>query len=93
MNLKLPILTFVATLVLTLSLFQTDAVPSQPQERRSTLSFSAPLASDMDGVSILIDNDVDTSTSKFSFLLLSRPRSYCDGMTACHSLSEGEANI
>lgn len=92
MSLKTTILAL-AALFLTLNFCQTNAAPTHPQEKRSSLSSSAPFASDIDGVSILIDNDVDSSTPKFSFLLLSHPRSYDDGMTACHSLSEGEAAV
>lgn len=55
---------------------------------QTTLVANAPSASDLDGVHILIDNDVDTSTNKTSMILLSKKRNYQDSIKACESLGE-----
>ncbi|GJJ77781.1 hypothetical protein EMPS_10140 [Entomortierella parvispora] len=47
----------------------------------------APLATD--GIHILLNNDVDSSTAKNAFILLSHPRMYQEGMEACLSLGDG----
>ncbi|KAF9911994.1 hypothetical protein EC991_001441 [Linnemannia zychae] len=70
-----------------------NAAPVQSQGKLSSILPSAPSASDINGVSILIDNDVDSSTPKFSFILLSHPRSYGDGMATCRSLGERVPDI
>ncbi|KAF8935299.1 Carboxylesterase family-domain-containing protein [Dissophora ornata] len=59
-----------------------------PIEKR-TLNASAPSASDIGGAHLLLLNDVDSNTAKNAFLLLSQPRSYSDGMSACKSMGEG----
>lgn len=51
---------------------------------------SAPEADTIDGAHILLMNDVDTSTPKFSFLLLSKPRSYYEAAAACESMSDSK---
>ncbi|KAG0033085.1 hypothetical protein BGZ81_009412 [Podila clonocystis] len=55
---------------------------------QGALVANAPSASDLDGVHILIDNDVDTSTNDTSMILLSKKRNYQDSMKACESLGE-----
>ncbi|KAG0361642.1 hypothetical protein BG005_007649 [Podila minutissima] len=55
---------------------------------QSALVADAPSASDLDGVHILIDNDVDTSTNDTSMVLLSKKRNYQDSIIACESLGE-----
>ncbi|KAG0082413.1 hypothetical protein BGZ93_002464, partial [Podila epicladia] len=55
---------------------------------QSALVANAPSASDLDGVHILIDNDVDTGTNDTSMILLSKKRNYQDSIKACESLGE-----
>ncbi|KAG0088161.1 hypothetical protein BGZ92_006547, partial [Podila epicladia] len=62
-----------------------DAAPARIDKR--ALNSGAPLSSDVDGASIIMDNDADSDTSKVSFLLLSKPRGYYDGMSACSSMT------
>ncbi|KAF9912795.1 hypothetical protein EC991_008657 [Linnemannia zychae] len=49
----------------------------------------APLASDIDGAHILLKNDLDSLSVKRPFLLLSKPRDYYAGMSACASMGDG----
>ncbi|ORZ16677.1 Carboxylesterase family-domain-containing protein [Lobosporangium transversale] len=49
---------------------------------------AGPLASDIGGAHLLLENDVDSSTAKHAFLLLSKPRGYYDGMEACASMGD-----
>ncbi|KAG9069586.1 hypothetical protein KI688_010490 [Linnemannia hyalina] len=70
------------------TLLHTDAAPTRKLEKRLMLPL-APVASSINGVSILLENDVDSSKVKFSFLLLSQPRGYYDGMDSCLSLGDG----
>ncbi|KAF9085267.1 hypothetical protein BGX29_002083 [Mortierella sp. GBA35] len=79
--------TTILLLILNLQL-HIDAAPTKNIDKRLLLPM-APLASDIDGVNILLENDVDTSTAKHSFLLLSKSRGYYDGMNACLSLGDG----
>ncbi|ORZ16673.1 Carboxylesterase family-domain-containing protein [Lobosporangium transversale] len=70
-----------------------DAAPTPPTAasppvKRALLS-TAPLASDISGAHLLMENDVDSSTAKHAFLLLSKPRGYYDGMKACLSMGDG----
>ncbi|KAF9549965.1 hypothetical protein EC957_002025 [Mortierella hygrophila] len=48
----------------------------------------APRATTIDGAHILLKNDVDTSTPRYSFLLLSKPRNYYEAADACESMSD-----
>ncbi|KAG0066469.1 hypothetical protein BGZ90_001396 [Linnemannia elongata] len=48
----------------------------------------APTAETIDGAHILLKNDVDTSTTQYSFLLLSKPQNYYDAADACKSMSD-----
>ncbi|KAF8933283.1 hypothetical protein BGZ47_010936 [Haplosporangium gracile] len=78
-----------AVVLLTINfLFHTDAAPTRNVEKRFMLP-QAPVASAINGVSILLENDVDSSKVKYSFLLLSQPRGYYDGMDSCLSLGDG----
>jgi hypothetical protein len=43
---------------------------------------SAPLAGDMSAAHLLLNSDLDSSAAKNSFLFLSHPRTYDDGMAA-----------
>ncbi|KAF9395004.1 hypothetical protein CPC16_009607 [Podila verticillata] len=81
----LKIIAAVLTALLSLSTHNPDAAPVRVDKR--ALNAGAPLASDVGGATIIIDNDVDTNTSKVSFLLLSKPRGYYDGMSACTSMN------
>ncbi|KAF9312289.1 hypothetical protein BG003_006429 [Podila horticola] len=77
-----------AALMALLSLSTHNLVDSAPAHiDKRALNSGAPLASDVGGASIIMDNDVDTATSKVSFLLLSKPRGYYDGMSACSSMN------
>lgn len=80
-----------AALMALLSLSTHNLVDSAPAHiDKRALNSGAPLASDVGGASIIMDNDVDTATSKVSFLLLSKPRGYYDGMSACSSMNSGK---
>jgi acetylcholinesterase len=78
-----------AVVLLTINfLLQSDAAPTRKLEKRLMLPL-APTASAINGVSIILENDVDSSKVKHSFLLLSQPRGYYDGMDSCLSLGDG----
>ncbi|KAF9209677.1 hypothetical protein BGZ59_010015, partial [Podila verticillata] len=50
---------------------------------------NAPSATELDGVHLLLDNDVDTrTTNKTSVILLSKKRNYQDSINACEALGE-----
>ncbi|KAK3808229.1 MAG: hypothetical protein JOS17DRAFT_765927 [Linnemannia elongata] len=66
-----------------------EAAPTRKIDKRLMLP-TAPVASAINGVSILLENDVDSSKVKYSFLLLSQPRGYYDGMDSCLSLGDGK---
>ncbi|KAF9209676.1 hypothetical protein BGZ59_010014 [Podila verticillata] len=55
---------------------------------QSALVKNAPSASDLDGVHILIDNDVDSLTNDTSVIFLSKKRNYQDSLRACEALGE-----
>ncbi|KAG0017886.1 hypothetical protein BGZ82_000625, partial [Podila clonocystis] len=55
---------------------------------QSELVANVPSASDLDGVHILVDNDVNSRTNKTSVILLSKKRSYQDSLDACGMLGE-----
>ncbi|KAF9324182.1 hypothetical protein BGZ91_003115 [Linnemannia elongata] len=65
------------------------AAPAPTVVEKRSLSSSAPLASDINGAHLLLLNDVDSETAKNAFLLLSAPRGYYDGMSACSALGDG----
>lgn len=68
---------------------QVDAAPVELKKR--LLLPGAPLASDIDGAHLLLKNDVDsTNIIKNAYLLLSKPRNYYDGMSACLSMGDGK---
>ncbi|KAF9181972.1 hypothetical protein BGZ51_005049 [Haplosporangium sp. Z 767] len=52
------------------------------------LEQNAPLAKNLDGVHLLLDNDLDTMTPKHPVIFLSKPRSSQDSEKACASLGE-----
>ncbi|KAF9999650.1 hypothetical protein BGZ80_003566 [Entomortierella chlamydospora] len=54
----------------------------------SPLDPNAPLANDLGGVHLLLENDVDSNTPKYPVILLSKSRTYGDSQTACESLRE-----
>ncbi|KAG0350356.1 hypothetical protein BGZ54_003875, partial [Gamsiella multidivaricata] len=65
-----------------------DAAPAKIEKR--VLLPTAPLASDIDGAHLLLQNDVDSSKIiKNAYILLSKPRGYYDGMAACTSMGDG----
>lgn len=80
-----PILSAVAVLFAAL---QVQAAPAKLDKR--LLLPTAPLASDIDGAHLLLQNDVDSSNIiKNAYVLLSRPRGYYDGMSSCLSMGDG----
>lgn len=79
------------TALLSLGTHNPDAAPARVDKR--ALNAGAPFASDVGGATIIIDNDVDTSTSKVSFLLLSKPLGYYDGMSTCTSMNSGKTSV
>ncbi|KAF9911517.1 hypothetical protein EC991_003319 [Linnemannia zychae] len=66
----------------------TDAAPTKKLGKRLMLPL-APVASAVNGASIILENDVDSSKVKYSFLLLSQPRGYYAGMDTCLSMGDG----
>ncbi|KAG0351812.1 hypothetical protein BGZ54_003081, partial [Gamsiella multidivaricata] len=72
-----------------LSVLLTLGVSNAAPIKKRDLNASAPLASDIDGAHLLLLNDVDSSTAKNAFLLLSKPRGYYDGMSACNTMADG----
>ncbi|KAI1317073.1 hypothetical protein EDD11_009056 [Mortierella claussenii] len=65
-----------------------QAAPIESPKKRTLLP-TAPVATDIDGAHLLIKNDVDSSTAKNAFLLLSKSRGYYAGMDACLSMGDG----
>ncbi|KAG0291294.1 hypothetical protein BGZ97_005938, partial [Linnemannia gamsii] len=62
-------------------------IKSAPSKLSKRLLVSkAPEADSIDGAHILLVNDVDSSTPKHSFLLLSKPRTYHEAAAACQSM-------
>ncbi|KAF9366455.1 hypothetical protein BGX34_002730 [Mortierella sp. NVP85] len=47
-----------------------------------------PSAEDLAGIHLLLENDLDSETPKYPVILLSKPRLYKDGQTACSSIGE-----
>lgn len=79
-----------AVLVLTVQMSSVNAAPTTKINKRLLLP-TAPLASDVNGAHLLIMNDVDsTNIIKNAYMLLSQPRGYYDGMSACLSMGDGE---
>lgn len=54
----------------------------------AVLVTDAPAAKDVQGVHLLLDNDVDSKTPKHPVILLSKPRSYKDGQALCSAMGE-----
>ncbi|KAG0334131.1 hypothetical protein BG000_008606 [Podila horticola] len=54
----------------------------------TTLVQNAPSADSLGGAHLLLDNDVDTKTSKYPVIFLSKPMSYKESQDACVSLGE-----
>ncbi|KAF9148133.1 hypothetical protein BG015_010164 [Linnemannia schmuckeri] len=54
----------------------------------ATLVANAPAAKDVQGVHLLLDNDVDSKTPKNPVILLSKPRSYNDSQVLCSTMGE-----
>ncbi|KAF9207523.1 hypothetical protein BGZ49_000261 [Haplosporangium sp. Z 27] len=80
---------FSATVVVLLSLqVFVEAAPTKFKKR--LLLPTAPLASDINGAHLLIKNNVDSNpVIKNAYVLLSNPRNYYDGMSACTSMGDG----
>ncbi|KAF9915798.1 hypothetical protein FBU30_001755, partial [Linnemannia zychae] len=76
-----------SAVILLVTLQISFAAPA-PVEKRA-INGNAPLASDINGAHLLLLNDVDSETAKNAFLLLSAPRGYYDGMSACNVMGEG----
>ncbi|KAF9925565.1 hypothetical protein FBU30_004678 [Linnemannia zychae] len=65
----------------------TKLIQSEPPKlAKRVLVPTAPNANDIGGAHIFLVNDVDSSTSHNSFLLLSKPRNYVDAVAACQSM-------
>lgn len=77
--------------VITLALLTVNLVHAAPvgKVEKRLLSPLAPVASAINGVSIILENDVDSSKAKYSFLLLSQPRGYYAGMGSCLTMGDG----
>ncbi|KAG0067562.1 hypothetical protein BGZ89_005917 [Linnemannia elongata] len=77
--------------VITLALLTVNLVYAAPvgKVEKRLLSPLAPVASAINGVSIILENDVDSSKAKYSFLLLSQPRGYYAGMDSCLTMGDG----
>ncbi|KAK5821469.1 hypothetical protein F5H01DRAFT_319009 [Linnemannia elongata] len=77
--------------VITLALLTVNLVYAAPvgKVEKRLLSPLAPVASAFNGVSIILENDVDSSKAKYSFLLLSQPRGYYAGMGSCLTIGDG----
>ncbi|KAF9920874.1 hypothetical protein FBU30_009181 [Linnemannia zychae] len=84
-------LALAVTAILTV-LFSANAAPTGRLNKR-LLAPLAPVASAVNGVNILVENDVDSTKVKHSFLLLSQPRGYYDGIDTCLSLGDGVPGI
>lgn len=54
----------------------------------TTLVQNAPSADSLGDAHLLLDNDVDTKTSKYPVIFLSKPMSYKESQDACVSLEE-----
>ncbi|GJJ69798.1 hypothetical protein EMPS_02147 [Entomortierella parvispora] len=84
--------TAVAAAVVYLTLQAVESAPISPKSskisKRDLLLPWAPVADEMNGTHLLNNNDVDTGTTKRSYILLSQPRSYYDGMNACSTMGE-----
>lgn len=78
-----------AAVFLTLQVVESVPTKSPKVSKRAMLLSWAPVVDDMDGVHLINNNDVDTATAKNAYILLSKPRSYYDGMKGCASMGEG----
>ncbi|KAF9314153.1 hypothetical protein BG006_004010, partial [Podila minutissima] len=66
-----------------------EAAPTPKLDKRLLLP-TAPLASDIDGAHLLMQNDADTTyIIKNAYVLLSKPRSYWDGIATCLKMGDG----
>lgn len=54
----------------------------------AALVSNAPAAKDVQGVFLLLDNDVDSKTPKNPVILLSKPRSYNNSQALCSTMGE-----
>ncbi|KAG0067012.1 hypothetical protein BGZ89_006579 [Linnemannia elongata] len=54
----------------------------------AALVANAPAAKDVQGVHLLLDNDVDSKTPKHPVILLSKPRQFKDGEALCDTMGE-----
>ncbi|KAF8931533.1 hypothetical protein BGZ47_011795 [Haplosporangium gracile] len=68
---------------------QTTPLQDSTEVRASAaLVANAPAAEDVQGVHLLLDNDVDSKTPKNPIILLSKPRSYNDSWALCSTMGE-----
>ncbi|KAG0301644.1 hypothetical protein BGZ98_008174 [Dissophora globulifera] len=65
---------------------------AKDSDSNSTLNSTAPSANTLQGVHLLLDNDLDSETPKFPVILLSKPRSYQQAQVTCESLGENLVN-
>ena len=83
----------VAVLVLSAQMKSVDAAPTGKIDKRLLLP-TAPLASDVNGAHLIMKNDVDTTyIIKNAYMLLSQPRDYYSGMSACLSMGDGKREL
>ncbi|KAG0048654.1 hypothetical protein BGZ83_006416 [Gryganskiella cystojenkinii] len=54
----------------------------------TTLVQNAPSATSLEGAHLLLDNDIDSTTSKYPVIYLSKPMSYKESKDACAKLGE-----
>ncbi|KAG0052509.1 hypothetical protein BGZ83_002494 [Gryganskiella cystojenkinii] len=88
MVLSRSIISAVAVLLVTVHQLA-ESVPIMSTIKKRDLNASAPVASTINGAHLLLLNDVDSSTTKNAFVLLSQPRNYYDGMSACSAMGDG----
>ncbi|KAG0203568.1 hypothetical protein BGX28_004208 [Mortierella sp. GBA30] len=79
--------TILSIAVLLLLATHADVAPTKIK-KRSFLP-NAPLSNDIDGAHMLLKNDVDSSDIKNAMLLLSKPRGYYEGISACLLMGDG----
>ncbi|KAG0248367.1 hypothetical protein DFQ27_000950, partial [Actinomortierella ambigua] len=78
------------TLALSLLTGLITAVPTPTNRLAKRLDTGAPFAGDVGGAHLLIKDLAQSDpVIKNAYLLLSKPRGYYDGMTACSSMGEG----
>ncbi|KAK5829456.1 Alpha/Beta hydrolase protein [Linnemannia elongata] len=93
MMISFKLLLVVASLALKASQAATIAQPHRLHHdslkaKSPSNDYSAPSASGFEGVHLLVENDLDSRSPRFSIILISKKASYADGMAACKVLGE-----